>query len=484
MKIKNKILLTLLLISVGGMSCKKYLDINSNPLSSLTVEPKLLFGYAITAWDANKNSGDAWLPIGLFAQNIASGGDFGWGKDNVYSLSPTSLGNTWKVYYSTAGNNLKLAIRNAESATPVDNNTAAQCKIVLAQLIYEATTLYGDVPYSEAFLPDQFSYPKYDAQKDVLEAVIALLDQANAQIDPANPLKITDYDIFYNGNMSSWKKLANSIKLKTLMVMVDKDPTKATAIGQLVGNPASMIDAPAENWRRPYYAVTNNENPKFRLLNRYTNGENQWFFANSNVFDYMFPNSAVSDPRIPRYFDKGANATYKAIASEETADATASLISAYLYRKDAPSVILTYQEVLLLRAEAYARGLGVTQDLATAQGLYKEGVKQACLFYGADPTATDAFVNTTLPVLTVSPNPLREIHLQQWVDLMDRPMEAFVQWRRSGPDGSEVPALTLPIGATSGALIRRFPLSPDEIAANPNIPNPQPLYYDKMWFDL
>lgn len=62
-------------------------------------------------------------------------------------------------------------------------------------------------------------------------------------------------------------------------------------------------------------------------------------------------------------------------------------------------------------------------------------------------------------------------------------MEAFVQWRRSGSDGNEVPKLVLPPGATAGPLIRRFTLSPDEIAANPNIPAPQPTYYDKMWFD-
>ncbi|SDG06133.1 Starch-binding associating with outer membrane [Pedobacter terrae] len=484
MKMKHKIILFLLLVSVGGVSCKKYLDINSNPLSSLTVEPKLLFGYAITAWDANKNSGDAWLPIGLFGQTIASGGDYGWGKDNVYNVNATALGNTWKVYYSTAGNNLKLAIKNAESANPVDNNTAAQCKIILAQIMYEATTLYGDVPYNQAFDPDKFPYPQYDTQKSVLEAVIALLDEANAQINLTSTLKLTDYDVFYAGDLNKWKKLANSIKFKTLMVMVDKDPSKAAAIGQLLANPSSMISAANESQLRPYYGTTNNENPKFRLFNRYTNGENQWFFANSNVFDYMFPNAAVSDPRIPRYFDKGTNATYKAIGSEVTADETVSLISAYLYRKDAPSVIFSYQELLLLKAEAYARGLGVSQNLATAQGLYREGVIQSCLFYGVSSTDANNFVNTTLPNLTITSDPLRQIHLQQWVDLMDRPMEAFVQWRRSGPEGSEVPALTLPIGATSGALIRRYTLSLDEVAANPNIPNPQPRYFDKMWFDL
>ena len=46
--------------------------------------------------------------------------------------------------------------------------------------------------------------------------------------------------------------------------------------------------------------------------------------------------------------------------------------------------------------------------------------------------------------------------IQQWIDLMDRPLEEFVQWRRSGSNGNEVPALTVPTEATSRDLIRRW----------------------------
>lgn len=489
MKIKNKILFGLILLSIGGVSCKKYLDINTNPLQASKVEPNLLFGYAITAWDVNKNSGDGWLPISLFSQTIASGANYGWGKDNVYKLSSFTLGNTWKAIYSTGGNNLKLAIQAAESAVPVNNNAAAQCKIVLAQMLYEGATLYGDVPLSQAFQVNEFPYPKYDAQKDVLENIIKLLDEASAQIDLSSSDKITTYDIFYSGNMNSWKKLANSIKLKVLMVMVDKDPTKAAAIGQLVSNPATMITSATENWLYKYYALTSNENPKYRLLKQYTNGKNIWFFANSNVFDYMNTTPTL-DPRVPRYFEKGGDGQYRAVATEATANANTSLISAYLYRQAAPSVLLSYQEILLLQAEAYARGLGVSKDLVKAQGLFKSGVQAAMTFYEADPINIDLFINgkagvaPTLPDLTTNADPVKQIHLQQWIDLMDRPMEAFLQWRRSGPEGSEVPALTLPLGAFSGPLIRRFTVSPDEIASNPNIPNPLPKYNEKMWFDL
>jgi len=482
MNFKHKILITLIALGVmGSLSCKKYLDINQSPLTATQVDPKLLFGFAVTAWDTNKNSGDNWIPVMLMVQNVASGGNFGWGKGDVYDISPFSLNNTWNIYYTSAGNNLKLAIKAAESFDPAHNNTAAQCKIVLAQILYETTMLYGDIPFNEAFQPDEFPYPHFDSQKDVLEGILKLLDEAIAQIDPGSSLKISDYDIFYKGDLSKWKKLANSLKLKILMVMVDKDPTKAAQIGTLLADPASMIASASDNQFYKYYTTTAQENPKYRLFKSYTNGDNQWFFANKNVFDYM----ASTDPRIPRFFEIGPDAnTYMAVQTEAEADGTTSLISDYLYRKDAPSLIFSYQEILLLQAEAYARGLGVPVDLTKAQQLFEDGVEASMLFYESDPAAVELYLTTQLPNLILSLDPVKEIHIQQWIDLMDRPLDAFVQWRRSGTDGNEVPALTLPDGAPAGPLIRRYVLGPAEKSANPNIPNPLPLYSDKMWFDL
>ena len=79
---------------------------------------------------------------------------------------------------------------------------------------------------------------------------------------------------------------------------------------------------------------------------------------------------------------------------------------------------------------------------------------------------------------------LYEIHIQQWIDLMDRPLEEFVQWRRSGSNGNEVPVLTVPTEATSRELIRRWEYSPEEMTANPNAPKESPKIWEKMWFDL
>ncbi|MBU2047260.1 MAG: SusD/RagB family nutrient-binding outer membrane lipoprotein, partial [Bacteroidetes bacterium] len=149
MKFRNKIIYSLALtLAIGVSSCKKTLDINTNPYTATKVEPKLLFGYALTAWDAAKNGGDVQIPVMLMDQSVASGGNYGWGAGNVYDISPYSTGNTWNTYYTNGGNNLKLAIKAAESATTPNKNAAAQCKIVLAQLLYETTTLFGDIPFS------------------------------------------------------------------------------------------------------------------------------------------------------------------------------------------------------------------------------------------------------------------------------------------------------------------------------------------------
>lgn len=476
---KYALAVTLLSTALLTSSCEKWLDINDNPNQSIKTEPKLLYNYAVTSWVANRTGGDSYIPFGLAAQSIASGGNYGWGKADVYDISPYSLGNTWKAYYSTAGNNLKLAITQAEAAIPANNNSAAQCKIILAQMMYEATMIWGDIPFAESWRTD-VAFPKFDSQKEVMESIIALIDEAVAQIDPASPLKIGDYDLVYKGDMNKWIRFAKSVKFRTLMTMVDKDPSKAAAIGTMLTS-GGMIASASDNFSFPFYNQPDKENPKFRLLQKYSGGTNTFFFANKNVLDYMAP---TNDPRISKYFDKPVDqANYLSVQTEEEASDATAKISMYLYRADAPEVVFSLQEQLYFEAEAYARGLGVAKDLAKANELYKKATEEALKFNGISAVDASTYASTKLPNLTTSVKPLDDIHIAQWIDLMDRPLDAFTQWRRSGPEGSEVPDLNLPDGAPNGPLMRRWLYSPDEETANPNTPKGTK-YTDKLWFDL
>jgi len=462
-------------------SCGPKLDINTSPNTATIVAPDLLFNYALTAWSSNRTGGDSYIPFALLSQNQASAGDFGWGAGDVYNISPFSTGNTWRGYYATSGNNFQLAIKQAESSTPANNNAAAQCKILLANMMFEATTIWGDVPYSEAW-KSEIPYPKFDAQPEVFAGILSLLDKAIAQIDVASPLKIGNYDLLYNGDMAKWKQYANSLKFKVLMTMVDKDPSKVAAIGQLLTG-GSMISDASANVLYPYTTESGKENPKFKVLKQYAGGKNIFFYCNNNVFKYMFP---LNDPRIPVYFDKGPTALdIKPVETENLGNLTTASINVNtLFKADAPDVIFTYQEQLFFQAEAYARGLGVEKDLTKADLNYKMGITEALRYYKVKSTAAATYLSA-VPSLTSTAKPVDEIHKQQWIDLLDRPQEAFLQWRRSGVEGSEFPVLIQPLGTPAGGFLRRWDYPQiAEIIPNVNAPKTAIPFTTKLWFDL
>ncbi|MEJ2883859.1 SusD/RagB family nutrient-binding outer membrane lipoprotein [Pedobacter sp. GR22-6] len=475
-------------------SCKKYLDINTSPNTAEQVDPKLLFSYATVAYMNLRSSGDLYIPMGLASQSLNAGGNnpTGWsGGDpspDIYTFSANFFNNTWVSLYVRGGANLQQAIRLSEAATPVNNNAAAQSKVLLAMMVYDITTTFGDVPFTEAW-KSEILYPKFDDQKTVLEGTLTLLDQALAQFDVNSPLKIgannDGYDLLYKGDIAKWKKLAKSLKLRTLLTMVDKESSKAAAIGALLTDATQpMVSAVADNVAIPYQDVANKRNPKYAISLQYNSGVN-FFFASKPVVDIM--NAApIADPRLPRFFDKPASqATYIGVApGADAVDAVNPRIAATLHSPAAPEVFYTYQEQLFAEAEVYARGLGVAVDLTKATTLFKQGVEESSKFFGVSATNATAF-SAAFPAFTTPAAAIKAIHEQQWVDKMDRGLDAFTQWRRSGPDGSEVPVLTLPIGAPAGPIFRRFeyPIT-NEISNNPNAPKTTVRYNEKMWFDL
>lgn len=471
---------SLLLLAPVFFSCSKTLDVNNNPNTVREVSPDVLFNYALTSWSAKKQDGDGYIPFAFLTQTQASGGNYGWGKSDVYDINPVVIRNMWRCYYVNAGNNLKLAIEQAENASPKNNNAAAQSKILLANLAYECSTIWGDIPFSEAW-NKSIPYPKFDSQKEVFDEVLGLLDEAIAQVDESSSVKIGEYDILYHGDMARWKKYATALKLKVLMTMVDKDPTKASAIGALIQS-GNMLSSSSDNVLYPFLNVPGKENPKNRILTTYTGGFNFFFYCNNNVFKFM---KEYDDPRISVYFTKGADDNYIPVETEEDAnDKSAVLNAETLFRAEAPHVILSLQEQLLFEAEAYARGLGVSVNLTKADELYKKGVRASLEFNGVGESEITAYLNT-IPSLTTATDPVKEIHKQQWIDLQDRPLEAFTQWRRSGTEGNEFPQLSLPPGTSTTSLMRRWDYpQAAEIIPNKNAPATLPLITDKLWFDL
>lgn len=482
---------TVVLMGISLVSCRKYLDINADPNGTLVGDPKTLFSFAASSFVDNRAGGDLYIPMALGGQSIASGGSspdgtsWGQGSEDQYVFSPFSYSNIWSQYYTSVAANLRQAINISESSLPKNENGAAASKVLLAETFYELTTTYGDIPFKEALDLNNLS-PHFDPQKDVLEGCLLLLDSAIGQFDPDSPYDLGSNDLFYYNpdaqsvDIGKWIKAAKSIKLRVLMTMVDKDPTKAASIGDMITE-GGLLASSDDNMKVAFENVAGKRNPKYELKYEYLPTGIDFFYASNWVLDYM---KERNDPRIPYFFRLSKTATdYVSVQPGDDATRLTSKLASNLHSPAQPEYIFTYQELLFYEAEAYWRGLGVAPNMTEANNLYKQAVQASAEFFGVSATDAAGFAES-LPNLTSDPDALVQINYQHWIDKFDRGIDAFIQWRRSGPEGSETPNLTLPVGAQSGGLFRRYEYPQStELAANPNAPA-LIRYTEKVWFDL
>ena len=234
-----------------------------------------------------------------------------------------------------------------------------------------------------------------------------------------------------------------------------------------------------------FFNVPGNTNPFWETLNAFAGAQNFFYFASEATVDLM---KSKNDPRMEAYFEPypgggdpnseimgvppGGNATPEVHWVLSTApggtDGTTELV-----KPGASDVLFSYQEQLFLEAEAIARGFA-TGD---ADAKMREGIQVAMRKYNVDQADIDAYL-AGIPAATV-----KLIAEEAWIDLIIRPVEGWTHWRRTETAGVGFPNLKLPDGAQTGDLMRRFPLPPDEVAANTNAPTQRPLD-ENMWFDL
>src|SRR5690606_20607622 len=88
-------------------------------------------------------------------------------------------------------------------------NQIAVAKILKAFYFWNITDRWGDVPFTESLQGANDFTPKYDSQESIYYALFDMLEEANAMIVPGN----IPGDIIYNGDMTKWKKLGNTIHM-------------------------------------------------------------------------------------------------------------------------------------------------------------------------------------------------------------------------------------------------------------------------------
>src|SRR5207237_3265742 len=111
-------------------------------------------------------------------------------------------------------------------------------KIVNAFTTARTTDLWGDIPYSEAFTARQTTgrnlFPKFDTQESVYDAILKDLKDASDALrglTVVHPALATQ-DLLLKGDVTGWRRFANSLRLRLAMRLSEVAPTKAQPIVQ------------------------------------------------------------------------------------------------------------------------------------------------------------------------------------------------------------------------------------------------------------
>lgn len=335
------------------------------------------------------------------------------------------------------------------------------------------TQVFGDIPFSEATQVDAFPNPNFDSQEMVLRGIVDRLDEGVSLLADDTDI-ISSGDLIYNGNKDNWIRFANSLKLKTLMLIANVDPSVAPQIQEVANQPLIMDNA--QNAYLNYSENIGNENPLWRTIDLFAGGTNVFFFGATTLIDIMNNNN---DPRRMTYFDEVEAGGYVGETPGRVSSDDISAVSLNILRPDLEDRYATAAETYFFLAEAALKGY-ISGD---AQEFYRDGLEASLDSYDGQPGEISeedkqAYLSARGDISSLSEDKaFEQLYVEQYVALFTRGVEAWTHWRRT-----KTPDFVLPENAVLTDIIRRYQYPVSELTSNPNAPNPEALA-TPMWFE-
>lgn len=405
-----------------------YTEINTDPNNPTTIGAQYLLPYAIEAsvdtyWGGvtrfeRLNLDGAMLWMQYLSRNIYSN------EGDSYGISPAFYNNNWKAFYNDGLVNFQRVITLAGPEGVNPNSNYEGIALVMKSWVYSLLTdLYGAVPYTEAVsgAADEPIYsPTYDNMDVVYDGILADLKTANEKLTVGGPA--VSGDILYNGDISKWKKFANSLRLRLANRQASKKPSESQAIMvEILGDPATypIFTSNADNAMLEHTATRPSNNSWHEVM--VISSRTDWSISKTFV-DKL---KATNDARLGAIATE-VNGDYAGIpnglpdAIATTFLSSASVMQPRFSEASAPSVIMTYSELNFILAEAALDG-DISGD---ADAYMQKGITASYDQY--DLTVSPEFFQA------VGSATKETIMEQKWVALFGQGIEAWTEYRRTG----------------------------------------------------
>ena len=379
--------------------------------------------------------------------------------EDRYTARADRMSTVWSNLYAGAFEDCIQVDKLAEKEGRPNHQAIAL--VMKAYIGYNLTTIFGDVPYTTAGLGQQGQIqPKYETQKEVLNACITDLNAAIAKMKPTDPnlAEIASNDLIYGGDMSLWEKFANSLKVRIYLTLTAGGVDKKSEIASLISG-GKVFTSGADDAKLNYISSpSTNSNPVWQWCNPTSDRKDDYRMSNT-LCDYMRGSSADSanpaDARLKLYADGVISGSFKGkyIGSKNGTTGgqnTTSRVGSQFFSATSPFHLMSYSELLFIQAELDT----------TSQSKYEAAVLANFLQNGLTKTESD-LVLADPKFKWNAANGGRLVGEQKWVALYGQGVEAFNSWRRLG-----YPKFAKASSGATTYIPRRLAYNTDEAALN------------------
>lgn len=124
----------------------------------------------------------------------------------------------WDDYYATLAD---FRIVQDKSDEIGDTWLKGIAQVGEALIMTKLTSLWGDVPYTEAANIEEFPYPKYDPQLTVYTEILATLDLAISNLSAPTGATAGDKEFIYGSDPALWLEAAHTLKARLYLHLGD-----------------------------------------------------------------------------------------------------------------------------------------------------------------------------------------------------------------------------------------------------------------------
>lgn len=398
----------------------------------------------------------------VWTNELTTGRYFLWQNSYVYSLPNTA----------------DLIVLGKVHNSP---NFVAVGKILRAYTFGVTTDQYGDIVFDETYDGESAMNitPKFISQKEVYQKLITMLDEAIAEIKQPSDIALNAAggDVFFQGDLDKWIKLAYALKARYLNHLSKKSS------GDMAYNADAVLEAcskalqsNADNAMRTF-----NGGPAVNQIQPYSAGGygssrvDYWseFFVET-LKNSLNLDAAVIDPRLYTIVPPVAGTdTYVGVrtgAGPINGRAAYSLGNGGHYTSaTSPTYLMTFSEVKFIEAEAKFR----KGDKSGAYSALKAGVVADMEKAGVtDASSYLAAMDSNVGSTNIS---MSQIMIQKYISLVFDP-ETWVDMRRMDYSNTIYPKLSRPANVN----LTIFPSENDWIQAMVYEYNEQDRNYENM----